>query len=117
MEAAVRGDLETARIFLEAAWRHRQKASGHDFELSIRWAFALTIGALERVDLAAEVRADLAPYADMMAVGANGQAAWSGPGALRMARMAALLGDPARGEETFDPALRRSLELHAQLAL
>jgi DNA-binding CsgD family transcriptional regulator len=117
MEAAVRGDLETARIFLEVAWPHRQKASGHDLELSIRWAFALTIGALERVDLAAEVRADLAPYADMMAVGANGQAAWSGPVALSMARMSALLGDPARSEEDFARALRRSIEFNDRVAL
>jgi DNA-binding CsgD family transcriptional regulator len=117
MEAAVRGDLETARIFLDVAWPHREKSRGHDLELSMLWAFALTIAALNRADLAAEVRERLAPYAEMMATSASGQAAWPGTVALCMARMSALTGDRQQQEEDFSRALRRSIEFNDRVGL
>jgi DNA-binding CsgD family transcriptional regulator/tetratricopeptide (TPR) repeat protein len=117
MEAAVRGDLETAQVLLDVAWPRRHDGDGHDLELSILWAFAVTIAALGRADRAAEIRAGLEPYADMMAVGANGQAAWSGPVALSMARMSALTADHTQREEDFARALRRSIEFNDRVGL
>jgi len=110
MEAATRGDLEVAGVLLDRSWPVLSDFAGHDLEVQAYWAAAVVVDALERTELAAEVRALLAPYAGEMAAATGGQAALPGCVSVWMGAMDALVGDWETMEDDFARALRRNME-------
>jgi len=110
MEAAARGELEEARVLFERAWPLTDTVVDHELELSFYRAFAVTITALELPEPARALHARLAPFADMMTVGASGAVVSAGSVSQYMGELAALAGDWEAMDEDFTRALRRNIE-------
>jgi len=110
MEAAIRGDLETAAVFFDRAFPVRHTLAGHELEVGAYASLAMTAWSLNRGGAAVALREDLLPHAEEMAVSATGQAASMGSVSRFMGQMAALAGDWRSMEEDFARALRRNME-------
>lgn len=110
MEAAARGELEEARVLFERSWPLIDAVVDHELELSFYRAFAVTIMALELPEPARALHARLAPFADMMTVGASGAVVSAGSVSQYMGELAALAGDWKAMDEDFTRALRRNIE-------